>query len=346
MRVYAICLCIISISLFGCGGKSTSEGDQPQITTLAEIQSVPSLQSSNEDDSTNEASDQLVEDGCVIQGVAVSTVASQLECEALIALYDSLDGQNWNNTYTNWNTATDPCDWDRVTCNDIGVKALSLYDYQLSGDIPPEIGDLTNLQFINFSINSITGLIPPELSKLNNLQHLFLNKNQLSGVIPVGLEQLVKLQDLSLFENQLSGTVPMELKSLSELNNLRLADNNLSGVIPSELGDLNKLKILTLSGNQLSGSVPESLGKLTRLEALWLHHNQLTGQIPESLSNLQDLGSVLLHSNQLSGDVTWLTTLTDTVEFINLSSNGCFSTGDLTLAAWLDENTSGWDSGC
>lgn len=181
MRVYAICLCIFSVSLFGCNGDSDSDTAQQQIVSQTELANDQLSETSNDNNPATDQSDESNSNelpvsndneinigssdtsGCVIQGVAVNTIASQVECDALITLYNSLDGPNWNDTFTNWNTATDPCEWYRIVCNDEGVNSLSLHSYQLTGEIPAEIGNLSNLQFINLSLNSLTGTIPPEL---------------------------------------------------------------------------------------------------------------------------------------------------------------------------------------
>jgi len=115
---------------------------------------------------------------CDIGGVSVSTVASQPECDALIALYNSTDGPNWTNS-TGWNTATDPCTWFGVTCNDAGVTELRLTRNALSGEIPMEFGDLANLTTVYFFGNELSGEIPIELGELSNLALLDLSENEL-----------------------------------------------------------------------------------------------------------------------------------------------------------------------
>ena len=54
----------------------------------------------------------------------------------------------------------------------------------MSGEIPPELGNLANLQELFLYGNQLSGEIPPELGNLANLQELFLYGNQLSGEIP------------------------------------------------------------------------------------------------------------------------------------------------------------------
>ena len=64
---------------------------------------------------------------------------------ALIALYDATNGENWGNN-TNWKTDKPLGEWYGVSTNDSGqVIELSLYYNGLSGQIPPELGQLQNL---------------------------------------------------------------------------------------------------------------------------------------------------------------------------------------------------------
>ena len=184
---------------------------------------------------------------------------------ALVALYEATDGPNWTDK-TNWLTDSDLSTWYGVTVSNGRVTKLELKENNLTGAIPPELGNLSSLDSLRLDVNRLSGAIPAELGNLENLEWLILFKNQLSGTIPVELGNLENLRSLYLHENQLSGAIPVELGNLENLTWLWLHENQLSGAIPVELGNLTNLTILSLSNNQLTGTLPQSLTRLTKLE--------------------------------------------------------------------------------
>ena len=91
---------------------------------------------------------------------------------------------------------------------------------------------------MDLSFNDLSGEIPAELGSLSNLTQLALDFNELSGEIPAELGSLSNLTQLALDFNDLSGEIPPELGSLSNLTHLDLYDNDdLSGCVPSSLED-------------------------------------------------------------------------------------------------------------
>ena len=244
---------------------------------------------------------------------SVVTVANS-DRAALAALYEATDGPNWVDN-TNWLTDAPLGEWygvdtdasGRVVRLDLSGKwyseAQELVRHGLTGEIPPELGNLANLRSLWLYENQLTGEIPPELGNLANLRSLWLYENQLTGEIPPELGNLANLAELLLFSNQLTGEISPELGNLTNLFSLGLAFNALTGPIPPELGNLANLRSLELSRNALTGPIPPELGNLANLRSLWLQRNQLTGPIPPELGNLVNLDGLSLYGNVLTGPI-------------------------------------------
>ena len=196
---------------------------------------------------------------------------------ALVALYNATDGPNWK-TRTNWLSDKPLGEWHGVTTDAEGrVVDLALNGNQLSGSIPSELGNFTNLTRLHLYNNQLSGPIPPELGQLTNLT-----------------------AKLDLGVNQLSGPIPEELRNLTKLTYLRLSNNRLTGPIPSWLGNLTNLTQLDLGNNRLSGNVPAELGGLSNLRLLRLHRNTgLSGPLPGALASLGSLTRLDLDGTQL-----------------------------------------------
>ncbi len=223
--------------------------------------------------------------------------------QVLEILYDELGGDNWRDN-TGWKTDAPLDEWYGVRVNaDDRVDSLTLWDQSLTGAIPPELGDLSNLEHLSLGSNQLTGGIPSELGGLSNLRDLWLYDNSLTGEIPPEVGDLSNLEDLHLGDNSLTGEIPPELGDLSNLEDLHLYANSLTGEIPSELGDLSNLAALYLHDNLLTGEIPTELSDLSNLEGLGLRSNRLTGEIPSELGDLSNLRDLLLHDNSLTGEI-------------------------------------------
>ena len=180
---------------------------------------------------------------------------------------------------------------------------MDLRNNELTGPIPSQLGQLTQLRVLELEHNQLTGPIPSQLGQLLQLGELELEHNQLTGPIPSELGQLTQLRVLELFNNELTGPIPPELGQLSRLEELDLRNNELTGPIPSQLGQLTQLRVLELFNNELTGPIPPELGQLSRLQRLDLFNNELTGPIPSQLGQLTQLWKLTLHNNQLSGEI-------------------------------------------
>ncbi|KAI3923096.1 hypothetical protein MKW98_000086 [Papaver atlanticum] len=203
--------------------------------------------------------------------------------------------------YSSWFQNTDCCNWIGITCDDKTNRTVEiiLFVGEISGKIPPSVGDLSHLIGLTFRhFKNITGSIPQSITKLKHLV-------------------LLDLSDMSL-----SGPVPNFLNQLTLLNRLVLSNNQFSGSIPPNLSDLKNIRNIYLDGNKLTGSIPESFGKFTgTAPALYLARNKLTGPIPKSLGALA-YSDIDLSRNKLTGDASILINPKhDLTTFIDLSRN-------------------------
>ena len=223
------------------------------------------------------------------------------DCKALLQLRDKLAGT----ASLNWDAGLAMSSWRGLTISESPrrVTGLNLGHSDLTGVLPPELGQLSRLQYLFLTSNQLAGSIPAELSQLSQLRELGLGRNQLTGPIPAELGQLSELRELILQLNGLTGTIPVELGQLSELQVLAFSHNPLTGPIPVELAQLSKLRILYLAFNGLTGSIPVELSQLSQLELLYLSNNHLTGTIPVELAQLPALRTLALNNNQLTGPI-------------------------------------------
>ena len=88
------------------------------------------------------------------------------------------------------------------------VIALDLNFNGLSGEIPAELGSLSNLRELYLHSNDLSGEIPVELGSLSNLESLRLGGNSLSGCVPSSLEDQLNFDASYLGDLPFCGTGP------------------------------------------------------------------------------------------------------------------------------------------
>ncbi len=198
---------------------------------------------------------------------------SRIDSLALVDLYRSTDGANWDKV------------WDLTKPMDTWFGVV----------LDKNIGRVTSLLISN---NKLKGTLPTSLGNLTKLRELSIRTNpDLMGSIPATIGNLVELQDLNLRGNQLNGTIPAQLGDLINLRTLALDNNKFSGAIPAILGKLTKLTVLALNNNNFAGAAPKELNDLVLLQEFYLNENSLTS-LPD-LSKLTVLGTLDVRSNFL-----------------------------------------------
>ena len=94
--------------------------------------------------------------------------SAETDREALVAFHNATDGENWIRS-NNWLSDAPLGEWDGVRTVGGRVIRLVLGNNELSGEIPAELGSLSNLITLRLSGNLLSGEIPPELGSLSNL---------------------------------------------------------------------------------------------------------------------------------------------------------------------------------
>jgi hypothetical protein len=113
------------------------------------------------------------------------------------------------NHAASWTSNIDECEWLDVECDANGhVTDLRLWHVYVQGQIPHDLGLLTDLTYLSLGSNLLSGTIPSSLGALLDLTYLSLGSNQLSGTIPSSLGALTALTSLFLEYNHLVGTMP------------------------------------------------------------------------------------------------------------------------------------------
>ncbi|KAK4389415.1 putative LRR receptor-like serine/threonine-protein kinase [Sesamum angolense] len=215
----------------------------------------------------------------------VNPTCGNAELRALMEMKSSLDPENKH--LSSWTADGDPCGgaFEGVACNQHRkVANISLQGKGLTGKVPPAWRAQV-LVGLYLHYNSLSGEIPREIANLTELTDLYLNVNNLTGTIPPEIGSMASLQVLQLCCNHLTGSIPTEMVLETVF---ALETNGLTGQIPASLGDLGMLKRLYLSFNQLSGPIPVRLANNPSLEVLDVQNNTLSGVVPSGLRRLNE----------------------------------------------------------
>lgn len=256
---------------------------------------------------------------------------------ALVALYNATDGANWSNV---WDLNMPMDTWHGVYLNAEGcVRTLLLRYNQLNGNIPPDLGNLTNLTRLFFQGNQLSGCFPEEIRRFCDLGfsdiifsdgYNFTDNPGLpwGGDFTRFCNNEVQIGAVCDDGNSLTtnDVITADCECLGVVNPCRMQDSlalvafyhATNGANWTNTWDLNMsmdtwqgvgfndegcVRSLSLYNNQLSGIIAPELGALTNLSNLYLPNNQLNGSIPVELGNLVNLTSLNISGNQLSDTI-------------------------------------------
>lgn len=228
----------------------------------------------------------------------------------------SIEGGNWLTDLPLWQ-------WEGVATDSTGrITELTLFSrvegittvFSVgSGVLPPEIGQLSELQVLK-----TRGVLPPELADARKLRVL-----HAWGDLPAALGKLEHLDTLVAH----TVTLPPEVAGMGSLRylkveglasippeigyatNLRVLDLNSGypraqrgtslGTLPGEIGQL--LYLDTLSVRGMSGSIPADIGWLRRLRSLHLEGDSIAGPLPPEMQHMAGLRRLRIKAQRAEG---------------------------------------------
>ncbi|XP_059077346.1 receptor-like protein 19 isoform X1 [Cryptomeria japonica] len=204
------------------------------------------------------------------------------------------------------------------------LTTITMASCGLSGEIPPSFANLSRLQRLDLSGNSLRGKIPAFGGSLP-LSEFYLSDNNLEGSLPSSLG------------GKLNGTIPSTLSNISTLWVLYLHDNSLIGPIPTSFGKLSKLGYLDLSNNRLNGTFSFFiLNNCPKLDLLDLSGNMLTIKVNTSVIPKFQLTCLALHQCNIRGNFPTFVSTQYVIEYLDLSNNSLSG----FIPNWLWEITS------
>ncbi|PPD66502.1 hypothetical protein GOBAR_DD36620 [Gossypium barbadense] len=202
------------------------------------------------------------------------------------------------------------------------LTRVDILENALNSTLPTNIGNLSaSLIYFYATDCELKGNIPIEIGNLSNLLLLQLGHNKLSGFIPTSIGGMRNLQGLDLYSNKLGGPILKSLCGLERLYEMFLGLNKLDGSIPSCLGNITSLRYLYLNSNKLSSAIPSTLWKLKDILEVDLSSNYLNGSHALDVGYLRSLLKLNLSRNLFTGDILSTFGGLETLVFLDLSNN-------------------------
>ncbi|XP_050224828.1 calmodulin-binding receptor kinase CaMRLK [Mercurialis annua] len=186
-------------------------------------------------------------------------------------------------------------------CSSPHIQEIRLPSRNLSGIISWKFfKNMTNLNVIDLSNNSIQGHIPGWFWSIKSLKQVNLARNMLGGSIGFAHNlNLSSIKALNLSTNRFTNLG--KLSGFTNLQILDLSSNNL-GSLSSDFSNLTKLVSLNISNCKISGSV-KIISGFGLLKYLDVSNNSMTGSFPGDFPPLGGLKFLNVSLNNFTGVV-------------------------------------------
>ncbi|CAL2255803.1 unnamed protein product [Prunus armeniaca] len=165
------------------------------------------------------------------------------------------------------------------------LKFLSLNANQLSGKIPESIAQMSQLEEIHFSTNSLEGVVSEtHFSKLSELKSLDLSSNSLVLNFNSDWVPPFQLDYINLESCKVGPLFPKWLQTQNDSFELDISKAGISDILPSWFwSHFRNTDIINLSQNLIRGIFANLTVEFAHYPELHLSSNQIEGPIPSTL---------------------------------------------------------------
>ena len=190
LRACAIALFLMASMVFAaCGGSEATDATPASTTdqstpapdaerTIASVETTITARTPDAEGSSEEPSSTSTATGTAsttTRAVPARTSADT-DLHALTVIYEAMGGEEGRHSSTQrWFSDSPVGNWENIDTDEDG-RVINLEIEDLSGQLPPEIGDLVQLEELRIVDNVLTGGIPPELGNLVNLKLLRISR--------------------------------------------------------------------------------------------------------------------------------------------------------------------------
>ncbi|CDQ72751.1 unnamed protein product [Oncorhynchus mykiss] len=185
----------------------------------------------------------------------------------------------------------------RCICQMLNPNLATLCDKKGLLFVPPDI-DRHTVE-MRLGDNFVTSIKRRDFANMTKLQDMTLSRNTIGSISPHAFKDLENLRALHLDSNRLTRLTNDTFSGMSKLQHLILNNNQLIHIHIGAFNDLTALEELDLSYNNLESAPWVAIQRMTSLHTLGLDHNMLS-YIPEgTFSGLQKLKRLDVTSNKL-----------------------------------------------
>ncbi|KAI8541433.1 hypothetical protein RHMOL_Rhmol08G0060200 [Rhododendron molle] len=219
------------------------------------------------------------------------------------------------------------------------LERLLISNNHFSGPLPSSLGKQSYLKELDASSNQLNGSIPVGLGQLSNLQWLDLSYNSLDGMLSEQhFTTLKNLKDLCLSSNSLVINVSSQWVPPFQLQVLEMASCKLGPQFPQWLQTQRHVTLLDMSNASISDIMPDWFELMSScIEYFNISNNHIRGKLPKFQMKCNDSDrdwelkfnrELILSSNKFDGPLSALPSSTSVLDLSNNLFSGPIPAGD------------------